>query len=66
MSFTELGPFVGPRAPKFIPYAERQRYAGKGRHYVKPTRSPLRWLRSALREVGDFIAVAWRPIAQAV
>lgn len=66
MSFTDLGPYKPARRRAFTPYAERVAYAGKGRHYVKPTRSPLRWVRSALREAGDFIAVAWRPIAQAV
>lgn len=66
MSYTDLGPYTGPSTLRFVPYAERQRYAGKGKHHVRASHSPLRWLRSALRDAGDFIAVAWRPIAQAV
>lgn len=40
-----------------IGYAARLRYAEQGlaQHRVRASRSPLRWMRSALRDLGDVL-----------
>lgn len=61
----ELGPFVPRRIPATggAVYAERVRYAGHGRHHVRPTRAPGAWLLSALRDFADAVVGSFRFLA---
>lgn len=58
-AFTDLGGFVGRRAEKFVPYARRVSYAGKGRHHASRSRRPVAWVRSLLRDLGDSLIGAF-------
>jgi hypothetical protein len=58
--FTDLGEFVSERAEKFVPYARRVAYAGKGRHHASRTRRPGAWIRSKLRDAGDWAFGSFR------
>ncbi len=63
-------PYVGPRARKFVPYAERVAYAGSGRHHVSARRvrsieGAIRWASSRLRDLGDALVGAWAPVVGA-
>jgi hypothetical protein len=44
-----------------LPYAYRVRYAelGLAKHRVQASRSPLRWLRSRIRDLGDVLVGAF-------
>ena len=51
---TSLGAFRPKRSAKLpVPYAHRLAYAGSGRHHAKPTKSPVSWFASKLRDLGD-------------
>lgn len=58
--FSDLGEFVGQRAEKFVPYARRVAYAGSGRHHASRSRRPGAWLRSVLRDAGDWAFGSFR------
>lgn len=58
--YTSLGTFKPNRLPLVVPYAERVRYAGNGRHHASRTRRPGAWLRSRLRDLGDALFGAFR------
>lgn len=51
--YTILGEFKPVRAQRFVPYARRLEYAGKGRHHAKRSNRPLAWAASKLRDAGD-------------
>lgn len=59
--YTSLGKFTPQRARPFVPYAERVAYSesGKARHRVSVRRSPLRWVSSTLREIGESLIGAF-------
>lgn len=59
--YSSLGVFRPARAPKFIPYAERIAYTEEGRakHRATVRRNPLKWVRSALREIGESLVGAF-------
>lgn len=51
--FSTLGPFRPSRTQRFMPYAVRVAYAGRGRHHASRTRRPSAWAVSILRDVGE-------------
>lgn len=62
--YTELGAFEPKRAQTLVPYAERVRYAGSGRHHASRSRRPLAWVSSRLRDAGDWAFGSFRFLAE--
>jgi hypothetical protein len=64
MSYTELGEFATQRLPLVpAPYAKRVAHAP--RHGASLKRSPAKWFRSVLREIGDVLVGSFLQVASA-
>jgi hypothetical protein len=60
MNYTVLGPFRPRRRPLVQPLPDRINH--RPRHAVRPTRDPIRWLRSMLREIGADIILGFQNV----
>lgn len=63
--YTNLGTFAPQRVRKYIPFAERVAYSesGRAKHRASPRRGLGQWVRSVLREAGEYMVGAFLILA---